>query len=308
MRMLMTSNPAICRSAVTRTLFGLSAILLFTICPQRGSAQQGVDTSTTLSSAEISRIVTAFTSKEGEFRRALNTYAFKRDALLQSLGMGGQITGEFRRVSYFTFDDRGNRYEKISFAPMSTLESVTQEDIDDLGGINPFALEPSKVDQYNFKYVGKERIDDLNLYVFDVTPKVIPDPKRTRERLFTGRVWVDDHDLRIVKTRGKGVPETKSNKFPYVETYREEIDGYYWFPTYSYADEELIFDNGGSLHIRMKVLYSEFKPAHVTVTVREAEDQTRQPAANPTAVATTPENNKTESHRQKPVESGDLND
>ncbi len=221
--------------------------------------------------------------------------------------MGGQITGEFRRVSYFTFDDRGNRYEKISFAPMSTLESVTQEDIDDLGGINPFALEPSKIEQYNFKYVGKEKIDELNLYVFDVTPKVIPDPKRTRERLFTGRVWVDDHDLRIVKTRGKGVPETKTNKFPYVETYREEIDGHYWFPTYSYADEELIFDNGEPLHVRMKVIYSEFKPAHVTVTVREAEDQTRQPAPNPTSAAPAPTKPTPEIDRTKPVEGGVLN-
>ena len=48
-----------------------------------------------------------------------------------------------------------------------------------------------------------------------------------------------------MKTKGKGVPETKKNKFPTVETYREHIDGRYWFPTYSYADEELIFENGG---------------------------------------------------------------
>jgi TonB family protein len=303
----MTRNSAIYRSVVTRALLGLGAIFLFTVCSQRASAQQGVDSSTTLSSAEISRIVTAFTAREAEFRRALNTYAFKRDALLQSLGMGGQITGEFHRVSYFTFDDRGNRYEKISFAPMPTLESVTQEDIDDLGGINPFALEPSKIDRYNFKYVGKEKIDELNLYVFDVTPKVLPDPKRTKERLFTGRVWVDDHDLRIVKTRGKGVPETKTNKFPYVETYREEIDGHYWFPTYSYADEELIFDNGESLHIRMKVRYSDFVPSHVTVTVREAEDQRPPPTANPTPSSSAPTKPTPEIDRQKPVEGGVLN-
>ena len=67
----------------------------------------------------------------------------------------------------------------------------------------------------------------------------MPDPKKTKERLFSGRIWVDDQDLQIVKTKGKGVPETKNNKFPTVETYREHIDGRYWFPTYSYADEEL---------------------------------------------------------------------
>ena len=83
--------------------------------------------------------------------------------------MGGQITGEYHRVSVFTFDDQGNRYEKISYFPMPSFQNVTQEDIDDLGGIQPFALEPSKIAQYDFKYVGKEKIDELNLYVFDVS-------------------------------------------------------------------------------------------------------------------------------------------
>ncbi len=221
--------------------------------------------------AEVERIIRTFTAKETQFRRALNEYAFKRDAVLQSLGMGGQITGEYHRVSVFTFDDQGNRFEKISYFPMPSLGAVTQEDIDDLGGIQPFALEPSKIPQYNFKYVGKDKIDELNLYVFDVAPKVMPDPKKTKERLFMGRVWVDDQDLQIVKTKGKGVPETKKNKFPIVETYREQIDGRYWFPTYSYADEELIFDSGDTLHIRMKVRYSDFELARAKVKIIEVE-------------------------------------
>ena len=120
---------------------------------------------------------------------------------------------------------------------------------------------------------GKEKIDELSLYIFDVTPKVVPDPKKTKERLFTGRVWVDDQDLQIVKTKGKGVPETKQNKFPTVETYREQIDGRYWFPTYSYADEELIFDSGDVLHVRMKVRYSDFEIARAKVKIIEVDDR-----------------------------------
>lgn len=297
-----------------RVLLGLGILFLLTLSAHQSSAQQGTVTPNTLSEAEVSRIIKAFTAKETEFRQALNNFSFKRDAVLQSLGMGGQVNGEFHRVSYFTFDDKGNRYEKIVMSPMSTLPNVTQEDIDDLGGINPFALEPSKIDQYNFKYVGKERIDELNLYVFDVTPKVIPDPKRTKERLFTGRVWVDDQDLQIVKTHGKGVPETKANKYPYVDTYREEIGRRYWFPTYSFADEELIFDSGDSLHIRMRVRYSDFVPAHSTVTITEAEDQSTAPNPSPTR---NPISNPTPSQaeqkprqpidRQQPIESGTLN-
>src|SRR5689334_10970460 len=121
------------------------------------------------------RIIQAFTNKESEFRRALNNYSFKRDALIQSIGMGGQVIGEYHRVSNFTFDDQGNRFEKITFFPMASMPEVTPEDIEDLGGIEPFALEPSKISQYNIRYVGKEKIDELNLYIFDVEPKVIPD-------------------------------------------------------------------------------------------------------------------------------------
>ncbi len=250
-------------------------------------AQAAGPGSDALPPAEVSRIVSAFTAKESQFRRALNEYSFKRDAILQSLGMGGQVTGEYHRVSHFTFDDQGTRYEKISFFPMPSFASVTQEDLDDLGGVQPFALEPSKIDQYDFKYVGKEKIDELSLYVFDVRPKVMPDPKKTKERFFAGRVWVDDQDLQIVKTKGKGVPETKKNKFPTVETYREQIDGQYWFPTFSYADDELTFDSGDVLHIRMKVKYSDFEVARAKVKIIEVDDpdapkkETKPPATTP---------------------------
>jgi hypothetical protein len=247
------------------------------------TAQQSSLNSSNLSQAEIDRIIAAFTAKETHFRKALNAYVFKRDALVQSLGMGQQVTGEYHRVSTFTFDDQGNRFEKITFFPMPSFGAVTQEDLEDLGGIQPFALEPSKIPSYNIKYVGKEKIDELDLYVFDVTPKVIPDPKKSKERLFTGRVWVEDRDLQIVKTRGKGVPETKVNKFPVVETYREQIDGKWWFPTYSYADEELVFDNGEVLHVRMQVKYSDFEPARASVKITEVDeiDSKKEPAQKP---------------------------
>lgn len=252
-------------------LFLAALLIPFFVATPLVSAQTSTPNSGTLPQAEVDRIIKAFTTKEVQFRRALNEYSFKRDAILQSIGMGGQITGEYHRVSFFTFDDRGGRYEKISYFPMPSFSAVTQEDLEDLGGISPFALEPSKISQYNIKYVGREKIDELNLFVFDVSPLVMPDAKKTKERFFIGRIWVDEQDLQIVKTKGKGVPETKINKFPIVETYREQIDGKYWFPTYSYADEELIFEKGEPLHIRMKVRYSDFELARAKVKIIEIE-------------------------------------
>ena len=246
--------------------------LLVMAAAQSAFGQQPTNISAPNAKVDVDRIIKAFAAKETEFRRALNSYAFKRDAVIQQIGMGGQVAAEYHRVSNFTFDNQGNRYEKITFFPMATYAGVTAEDIEDLGGINPFALEASKINQYNFTYVGKERIDELNLYVFDVAPKIKPDPKRTKERFFQGRIWVDDRDLQLVKSRGKGVPETKINKFPNVETYREQIDGRYWFPTYSYADEELVFDSGEVLHIRLRVRYTDFKPGRADVKIIEVDD------------------------------------
>lgn len=273
------------------------ALIAFAVVGSSGVMAQTTNASGQRASAPTDlanpeKVIQAFTAKEVEFRRALNNYSFKRDALIQSLGMGGQIIGEYHRVSTFTFDDSGNRFEKITFFPMSSMEAVTQEDIDDLGGISPFALEPAKLDRYNIRYAGREKIDELNLYIFDVEPKVMPDRKKTKERLFLGRVWVDDQDLQIVKTKGKGVPEDKNNKYPVVETYREHIDGKYWFPTYSYADEELVFDNGTTLHVRLKVRYTDFAPARATLKVTEIGEND---------VPTTP------SGVTKPIEGGTLN-
>jgi TonB family protein len=240
----------------------------------RGPAAATTITPSALPAARIDEIVRAFTAKETRFRQALNSYAFKRDALVQTIGMGGQVTGEYHRVSFFTFDDQGNRFEKINFFPMPTMTeiSITAQDLEDLGGVNPFALEASKLNAYNFKYVGKEKIDELELYVFDVGPKIMPDPKKIKERFFQGRIWVDEQDLQIVKARGKGVPEDKNNKYATFETYREQIDGKYWFPTYTYADDELVFGNGNVVRLRMLVKYTDFMVGHGKVTITEVGD------------------------------------
>ena len=283
--------------------FALSTLLLICAAASLAWGQQttadakgpSLTGSANLSQAQIDEIIRKFAAKETEFRQALNQYAFKRDALVQEIGMGGQVVGEYHRVSSFTFDDRGTRFEKIGFFPMPSLQgvSVTTEDLEDLGGVNPFALEAGKINQYNFKYVGKERIDELDLYVFEVAPKVMPSPK-SKERVFVGRIWVDDHDLQIVKAKGKAGPETKQNKFPIVETYREQIDGKYWFPTYAYANDDLIFDNGTDVRIRMQVKYSDFVVGHGRVTITELNEAPEQVKPE------TPTSDKTQPNKPQP--------
>jgi hypothetical protein len=249
--------------------------------PRVGVAQQTTKTSSTATApgkapVDVARIINAVTTKETEFKTALNQYGFTREVIVQTIGMGGQVTGEFRRTSTFAFDDKGNRFERVMFAPAPTLTElvITQEDMEDLGGIQPYALELAKINQYNFTYVGKERIDELDLYVFDVEPKVVP--KKISERFFKGRIWVDDRDLQIVKVKGKGIPEGEQ-RFPTFDTYREQIDGRYWFPTYTYADEDLVFKNGSVVHFRMSVKYTDYKKFGSTVIIKEVDPDEKDP-------------------------------
>ncbi len=170
------------------------------------------------------------------------------------------------------------------------------------------------------KYVGKERIDELDLYVFDVAPKVMP--KKTMERMFVGRIWVDDRDLQIVKSKGKGVPETKNNKFAVVETYREQIDGKFWFPIYAYADDDIVFDNGSDLRIRMRVKYSDYVIGHGKVTITEigeaptttekpesSKPQSQKPGSQTPQTQTSPSTTPpAKDENARPVEGGIVND
>ena len=257
---------------VMRRLF-ISGFLTLTLLAAGGFSNAGAQTPQQTSkdgagAVDVRRIVRAFTAKETEFRRALNNYTFTRDAVVQTIGFGGQVTGEYNRTSVFVFNDAGERFERITRFPVPTLTEIsfTQEDLEDLGGVQPFALEASKIDQYNFTYVGREKVDELDTHVFDVAPKVMP--KKVSERFFQGRVWVESDDLQIVKVKGKGVPEGKQ-RFPTFETYREQIDGKYWFPTYTYADDDLVFPGGQTVHIRMKVTYTDFKPFRGRVRVTE---------------------------------------
>ena len=246
---------------------------------------------------DVDRIIRAIASKEAEFRKALNQYSFKRDAVIQTIAFGGQISGEYHRISRFVFDDSGNRFEKILRFPIPTIQEIqiTPEDLEDLGGVAAFALEVSKINDYDFSYVGKEKIDEVNLHVFDVTPKILADQKRLAalkkskepQRFFQGRIWVDDVDFQIVKARGKGVPEFEQ-RFVTFETYREQIDGKYWFPTYAYADDELVFKTGQSVRVRMRIKFTDFERLKGTATVIEEGDpddvndkEREKPAATP---------------------------
>ena len=124
-------------------------------------------------------------------------------------------------------------------------------------------------------------MDEIGCYNFSLKPKKLVQGKR----YFEGMIWVDDRDLQIVKTYGKGVGVIKKsgdNQFPKFETYREQIDGKYWFPTYTKADDTLHFKTS-SQRIRMVVKYQDYKKYEGKSTIRYGDvvDETKNPPAAP---------------------------
>jgi hypothetical protein len=183
------------------------------------------------------------------------------------------------------FDSKGRRTQQVVFAPQSTLERVTmtKEDFDDINNRLPFVMTSDDLPEYNVLYIGKQREDELGTYVFDIAPKTIEKGKR----YFQGRIWVDDHDFQIVKTHGLNVPQVhdknNENLSPPFTTWRQQVDGRYWFPVYTRADDELHFRTG-DIHIREIVKYENYKRygSNVKITFEGQEVEKGTPQAQQT--------------------------
>jgi hypothetical protein len=207
-------------------------------------------------------IIQRFATKEKEFKEARDNYEYRQSVTVQTLD-GDTVDGEYRQVFDVSFDDQGHKVVNVVFAPQSTLTRIgmSEEDMDDIENRLPFVLTSDEIPEYSILYIGQQQEDELHCYVFDIAPKQIVGKKR----YFQGRIWVDDHDFQIVKTYGKTVPDIRGkrdknneNLFPKFTTWRELIDGKYWFPTYTRADDELHFSSG-DIHIKEIVKYTDYK-------------------------------------------------
>jgi len=225
------------------------------------SAQEGPLDNTPPQGTTPEEIIKRFAAKETEFAKARDQYTYRQDVKVETVD-GETVDGQYREVFDVMFDDKGHRIENVVFAPQSNLTKIymSQEDFEDIRHRLPFVLTTEDLPEYNILYVGQQMEDELHCYVFDIAPKQIEGKKR----YFQGRVWVDNHDFQIVKTYGKTVPDIRKhhgdeeNLFPKFTTWRQQIDGLYWFPVYTKADDELHFKME-DVHIREIVKYEDYK-------------------------------------------------
>jgi hypothetical protein len=228
------------------------------------------------------QIIKQFAAKESEFQEALNHYTYRRIARVQTIDDDNKVDGEYFEVDDVIFDPTGNRTEKVVYAPENTLRrvSMSPSDLQDIQRGYPFVLTAEEIGQYNVKYVGRQKVDEIDCYVFDVSPKVI----EKKHRSLLGRIWVDATDLQIVVTNGRMVPDgTRKNNedlHPPFMTWRQQVDGHYWFPVYTKCEGFLHFSGGNGymsqdVHMRDTVKYSDYKRfGSTTKIIYEGQDIT----------------------------------
>jgi hypothetical protein len=223
----------------------------------------------------VAQILEKMGKQESAFSAARNDYTFRQDVKFNTISEDtNRSDGEYHQVTDISFDGGGRRVEHVVFAPQNTIERVimTESDMKDIENKLPFVLTAPELPQYDLTYLGRQKVDDLDTYVFDCKPKALVKGKR----YFQGKVWVDQQDNEIVLINGLTVPQDTraghEDLSPPYTTYYEQVDGKYWFPTYTKAEGILHFAaNHGTLsqdvHVKTVVKYTDYKRFKTSVTI-----------------------------------------
>jgi hypothetical protein len=208
-------------------------------------------------------IIKEFAAKEEKFLRARVQFGYKKSIKLTEFGPDGQPSGEYQLTVQMVLDSEGRPYEKLLDQKQSTLRALTltPDNVKMIGHLPAYPLIPQQLAKYDLRYVGTEKVDEIDCYIIDAKPKLL----ERAQALFQGVVWVDKQYLEVVKTYGKWVTDLGDERAPELpftnfETYRENVEGKYWFPNYARSDEYLRSKDGGDIPVRIVIKWSDFKP------------------------------------------------
>ena len=207
-------------------------------------------------------IIKRLAQKEEQFLEARTHFWNRKNIRVQEFGGDGKLSGQLEITTEPAVTSDGKLYDRVVSQPESTLRSLrlAPEDIEALAYIPAYPLTTGQLAKYDVKYIGKEQVDEISCYVFQAKPKSV---ERARA-YFDGVVWVDDKYLEVVKTYGKWVTDlgdvhSPTLPFTLFETYRDNVEGKYWFPSYSRSDDTLHFSSG-DVPIRLIVKWTDYKP------------------------------------------------
>jgi hypothetical protein len=205
------------------------------------------------------QIITHFISNETLYKEAYQKYGFLETIRVEELNAQGGVTGSLQVETEIFDKPDGGRYERVLNSSKSTLQHLrfSFQDLETVASIPPFPLAGSAAANYNFTYRGMQKEGELMTYAFQVEPKNM----QPGHLYFSGVVWVDNVDLAIVKSYGHYVTTEPrpagALPFSFYDTYRDNVEGKYWFPSYIRSDD--YYGQGNNqLPIRLIVTSSHF--------------------------------------------------
>ena len=234
-------------------------------------------------------IIKRFAAKEDAFAQASRAFGYRKTIVVQEIGADGKPTGQVEVITAPFYTPDGKRYERVIGVPATPAPAASTMNPDQVAGPPPTTgdlhalhLEPEdvmalammpqfpfttdQISKYNIMYQGKQRVDELNTYVFAIEPKQVD----RQHAYFSGVIWVDDQEMAIVKSYGKWVTElgdVTSPKLPFTlfETYRQQV-GDNWFPVYSRSDDR-VTTKDDVIPVRLIIKWTDYASVPVPPSV-----------------------------------------
>lgn len=222
-------------------------------CSEDMDAPLDRSATSSMSGPEFVREVAA---KERAFARALPTFGYTAEMLVQTLD-GDKVDGEFRETLTYAYAPDHVRRATVHAGAVNTLHRIklSSKDIDGLLDSLPFSLTPDVIVDRDIVYSGRQRLNAHNTSVFDVLLR----DRQALPRGFAGRVWVQTDEDVIVKTCGRSLALPIAPMR--YEVVRQWVPGDYWLPARVRANEAIKIGEA-TVHVRLEVKYSDFKPKH----------------------------------------------
>jgi hypothetical protein len=198
--------------------------------------------------------------RESETEAERNQYAYRQTLSLEELDERGILRGQYREVRDIVFSPQQERSEVLIGKPEKGLTNLklTPEDFRDFRDIQPLVLTEATLWNYDTKNRGDETVDGIDCWVLQVRPRQILEG----QRFFDGLIWAEKKAFNIVRIEGQAVPQIRSttseNLFPRFTTVRKPVDGKFWFPSFTLADDTLQFKTGPQRE-RLRISYSNYQ-------------------------------------------------
>jgi hypothetical protein len=202
------------------------------------------------------------------FQQERARYTYRQSFEFYEFNKRGVPSGSYREVRDINFTSDGERTEEFIQGPANHLKLIrmTAEDFSDLRDIQPFVLTNDTLWRYKATYRGRETIDGRECFVYRIEPRQVLEG----QRMLDGQIWVEADTLQVIRAVGQPLPQhhstTDANLFASFATEYAPIDGEFWFPVRTFADDYLPFPSGAQ-RVQYEIKFENYRRFSAETTI-----------------------------------------